>query len=368
MDKKILVCAYFAKNLGDDLFLKILFDRYPNVKWDLLTANRHYLNVFKDYKNVDIIYSYRELRIGKLKFNLFFELNEKILHFKKYDALVHIGGSIFMQSAAWEMKFSEREYLVNAFKKFNKKTFIMGSNFGPFQSEEFVYKYKRLFTHYDDICFRDNYSYSIFKDLLNVRKAPDIVFNLKVNGPHKQEKSVGFSVINLRNRDGLKEYYNQYNKKIIEMARNYQNAGYRIKLFSFCENERDLEIANLIRDNLINNINLKSVRVINYKGNINDFLMEFAACEVIVGTRFHSIILALLFNQSMLPLVYNEKIYHVLEDLKLEKNTCHIKDIEKLNVANMVGMTANNRLKNRELISKAHEQFYKLDLELSEYQ
>ena len=31
--KQILVKAYLANNLGDDLFLKVLFDRYPNIRW-----------------------------------------------------------------------------------------------------------------------------------------------------------------------------------------------------------------------------------------------------------------------------------------------------------------------------------------------
>lgn len=70
----ILVCAYFANNLGDDLFLKILIERYPNVKWELLTANRNYKKLFKDLKNVNIIYSYRDLPIGKKQVNPFFYL------------------------------------------------------------------------------------------------------------------------------------------------------------------------------------------------------------------------------------------------------------------------------------------------------
>ena len=53
--KNILVNAYLEKNLGDDLFLKILFDRYPNVKWFIDTTDYTYKEVFKNYKNVDVI-------------------------------------------------------------------------------------------------------------------------------------------------------------------------------------------------------------------------------------------------------------------------------------------------------------------------
>ena len=52
--RKILVDAYYAKNLGDDLFLKILFDRYSDVDWYLFGADEDYKNIFKEYDNVFI--------------------------------------------------------------------------------------------------------------------------------------------------------------------------------------------------------------------------------------------------------------------------------------------------------------------------
>ena len=46
--KKILVNAYTSLNFGDDLFLKILFDRYPNVKWILPRGGKIYKNLLKE--------------------------------------------------------------------------------------------------------------------------------------------------------------------------------------------------------------------------------------------------------------------------------------------------------------------------------
>ena len=246
MKRKILLSAYFACNIGDDLFLKILFDRYQNIEWHLLTANRNYNKIFKDYKNVKIIYSYRELPFGNKRKNLFYTINEWFLGFGNYLAYVNIGGSIFMQSPAWRSKFDEREYLINKFKSMGKKTFIIGANFGPFKDEEFSNKYKELLSRLDDVCFRDNHSYNLFKEMKNIRIAPDIVFSLDYKPSEKKEKSIGFSIINLENRDSLKEYYHDYNEKIIEIIIKYLNDGYKIKLFSFCENEGDLKVIKYI--------------------------------------------------------------------------------------------------------------------------
>ncbi|WP_034765867.1 polysaccharide pyruvyl transferase family protein [Rossellomorea vietnamensis] len=328
MQSRVLVCAYFAVNTGDDLFLKVLFDRYPNVKWDLLTANRNYIKIFKEYKNVQILYTYREVKIGAKYYNIFFKLNDLILNFKKYDALINIGGSIFMQGSSWKKKLKERNYLVTKFKEMNKKIFIIGANFGPFNDEEFIQSYRELFKKCDDICFRDSESFNLFKELENVRLAPDIVFGLKSNERSEgKEKIAGFSIINLKNRKGLKDYYHLYNNKIIELAKNYLSKGYRVKLFSFCENEGDL---NIIQD-IESEINNQNIEIVNYKGDIDSFLEKFKSCEVILGTRFHSIILALKNRQKVVPIIYSEKTYNVLKDLNMQNDCHYIKDISTLN-------------------------------------
>ncbi|KIL49363.1 polysaccharide pyruvyl transferase family protein [Jeotgalibacillus soli] len=361
MEKKILVCAYYAKNIGDDLFLKILFDRYTNVQWDLLTANRNYKHIFKDYKNVNIIYTYRDISFGSKRYNLFFKINDLFLKYKKYDSLINIGGSIFMQSPAWKMKLNERDYLVNHFRRMNKKTFVLGANFGPYKDDIFVEKYHSLFKKYDDICFRDLYSYNLFKDLDNVRLAPDIVFSLNDKRNKKKEKCAGFSIIDIEKREGLKEYKAHYNKKIVHLIQEYVDQGYEIKLFSFCENEGDLEAIKIIADK-ISDRNIDNVKIINYQGNIDKFLDEFYSCEIIVGTRFHSVILALLNDQGVFPIIYSDKTYNVLKDLDMEGNSNYIKDLDGLDIKNAVAASKHHKIKNKNILLEAEKQFEKLDL------
>jgi colanic acid/amylovoran biosynthesis protein len=357
--KRVLVCAYFAVNTGDDLFLKVLFDRYPNVEWDLLTANRNYIKIFKDYKNVRILYTYREVKIGLKHYNLFFKINDLILNFKRYDALINIGGSIFMQSPSWKKKFQERVYLLNKFKAMNKKTFIIGANFGPYKDEEFIQRYRELFKKYDDICFRDSESFNLFKELENVRIAPDVVFGLHEEKSKGKEKVAGFSIINLKNREGLKEYYHQYNNKIIGLIENYLDKGYRINLFSFCENEGDLDI---IQD-ILGEINDKNnIEIVNYEGDIERFLKKFRSCEIIIGTRFHSIILALKNGQKVMPIIYSDKTYNVLKDLNMHNNCCYIKDIFTLNFDEISrDINFQNQKISKDLIKEAEIHFEKID-------
>lgn len=357
--KNVLVLAYYSMNFGDDLFLKVLIDRYPNVNFDLLTANRNYNNIFDKYDNVKIIYTYRDVKIGSMKFNLFFKIHDFLLKFNKYDAFINIGGSIFMQSAAWNFKFLERQYLLSKFKENNKKTFIIGANFGPYEDKNFYEKYDTLLGGFDDVCFRDKNSYSLFKELNNVRLAPDVVFNLKAKSYITIKNSVGLSIIDLRNRKVLQKHHKKYINKIIEIILYYMKNNYTVKLFSFCENEGDLKAIKEVLEKIDKNNLLK---VINYNGNIDVFIKEFKECETIIGTRFHSVILSLLFNQNLYPLIYSMKTLNVLRDLNVDNSYTLIEEIENVTPSSVNNSSKINKLQDFETVFKAEKQFEKLDL------
>lgn len=226
-----LVNAYFSKNVGDDLFLKVLFERYPQANWYLLTPNPDYKNVFGDYKNVHILKTLSFNLLGLRRVDLFTKVNDNFLNYQMYDGLIIIGGSIFMEGPEWKKGLENRSILPDRFKRLNKKSFIIGSNFGPFKDKEFTDKHKDFFSLFENICFRDKYSYELFQDLSNVRFALDVVFSLKVEKSVRREKSVGISMINLKNRIELKDYYQAYNDKMVDLINHYLRLDYNIKLF-----------------------------------------------------------------------------------------------------------------------------------------
>jgi len=94
-----------------------------------------------------------------------------------------------------------KRYLSQLFDR--KPKYIIGSNFGPFQSADFKSFYEHLFTNCTDVCFRDTYSFSLFSHLPQIRYRPDIVFQYKLPQVAKQKSSVGFSIIDLSSRGAL---------------------------------------------------------------------------------------------------------------------------------------------------------------------
>lgn len=361
--KKIFIDAYLAKNLGDDLFLKIVFERYPNVEWHFTTTDKTYRETFSSYPNVVVHYDNLFHKIVN-RINYLYKKRTQILA-KKYDALLKIGGSIFIQSRKWNKQVNQNHSLIQSFKNNNRPVFILGSNFGPYAEEEYLEAYKEIFQLCDDICFREQYSYNLFRNLPNVRVAPDIVFSMKYENKNKKENTVGISVIDISDREELAPFEKNYLKKNAEMIKKFVTNGYQITLFSFCELQNDTLAIKKILDLLDENL-LKNVRVVNYTGNIEKFLNEFSSMESIIGCRFHSVILAFLFNQNFYPLIYSNKTYNVLKDLNLDKDLTFIKNIDQLNVDTVFKTLQFNKLNDGNIFKEAEKQFMKLDEYISQ--
>lgn len=361
--KKILVNGYFGVNFGDDLFFKILFERYKNTQFEFFNNSYmtflydKYVDIYKEIPNVNIK-KYNKIRKICEKINFVSPMNT--FEFSSYDGTVFIGGSIFMENENWKKTYYEKNNIISYFNKNRKKVFVLGSNFGPYSSEEFKNTYKKVFEKCDDICFRDKNSYELFKDLQNVRVATDVVFSLKKNEVKKIRNSIGISIIDLTHRNDLKKYEMKYISKMVEIIENLIQLDKKITLFSFCEKEGDMKAIEKIM-NLLKEENKKKVNIENYTGNINDFLIKLESQENIIGCRFHSIILSQVFGQTVYPLIYSNKTYNMLSDLNMVDYLTRIENIDNLEVKKILEAFKGNKLINKEVFKIAEKQFKHLD-------
>lgn len=362
--KKILVNGYFGINFGDDLFFKILFDRY-NGEVNFYFYNNSYLRklykkykeIFRDVENVKVL-RYNRIRKVFEKLNCTRIINH--VQFNKYDATVFIGGSIFMQNETWQITYKEKKDIIEYFSSNNKNIFILGSNFGPFTDNNFKIKYNNVFNKCSDICFREKFSYDQFKDLENVRFAPDIVFKLKAKKIKKEKNSIGVSLIEINERKDLEKYRTTYIDKIRDIVEVGVKQDKNFTFFSFSEVQGDMKIINEVCDGLKDDVR-KKVKIVNYTGDIDRFLEEFEKMENIIGTRFHACILSQVFGQGLYPIIYSDKTYNVLKDIKLDSYYKYIRDIESLDVKEILSVLPNNKLTNSNIFKQAEEQFKGLD-------
>ncbi len=359
--KSVFIHAYTAGNLGDDLLIRILCERYPKVHFRIY-ADESYKERFKDIGNLSV-YSPSDKRVGFVDMAI-----SKVKHtdmgfwkllIKTSYATVHIGGSVFVQH---QDDFGLAFQLDEGLRARSRRLYVVGANFGPYTDEQYYRQYYELLQKYEGVCFRDRYSQRLFHKLPNVTYAPDVAFNYKADVSVPEKKQVLISVIDMKDRKGkwgISQYDRPYKRFIVNLADGYIKQGYHIKFISFCKYQGDEEaIKEIIA--LAEGWEKEQVSTCFYDKNLLQCIKSFAESEIIIATRFHSLVLGWLMGKKVLPVVYDRKTKHVLEDnecssyLKLddlEQNISQvIQKIEELKVMDI-----------KNLVSEAEGQFEKLD-------
>jgi len=345
--KKIDLYAYCCNNLGDDLFVITIARRYPKQQF-YLYVNPKFAKPFKKEKNIKVVNRVEVLikRVLK-KFRLIKEIRKPL---KKSIATVRIGGSIFIEPENWhkpqEMKIKKNE-------------FVIGANFGPFKSKAFFEYQNDIIRNLNDCCFRDSYSYNLFKNLANIRYAPDVLFGCDLLPKMKRGCGIGISVISLKKRKDIEIEEENYYGTISKFCDKCVDNNYKVTLFAFCKQEGDVEAINEIlskarRGNKIN--------YIIYDGNTDEFLEKFNECEYILATRFHAMILGWVLGKKVLPITYSRKMNNVIRDTLFDGFIWNIKENEKYDAEELFEKCINSKQFDvRKYIKESEKQFEALD-------
>ena len=305
MNQHILIAGYWEKNLGDDCFLDIFAKRYPDSTIYILTQKK-YRKFYQTSQIRVICYDSLLYRIINMILRM---LKQPSLYYvmtgRKCDTAVILSGSYFMEESGWKRHLQN----LTAMNKRVKKTFVIGTNFGPFHSEEFVNEYRKFFAMCTDVCFREQYSFELFKDLPQVRMAPDIVLGLDIQ-PRAKERRVILSVIDCNKSAQLAEYQQVYLEKMIRFAQYYLALNYSVTLFSFSEKQGDLRVCKLIAEQ----INEDRLEIYDHT-DVATSLDKLNRAEIIIATRFHAMILGWVMDSKVIPIVYSKKMSNVIKDL-----------------------------------------------------
>lgn len=336
---KIFINAFLEGNLGDDIFVDLLLDRYPNHNFYTLSSDYLPTKNLKVFSNEFFIKVIRKLSLKSLFAN-------------RCDLSVTIGGSMFME---------QKGDATRNFSLGKKPYYIMGINFGPYKSQTYFDNIHSYFKDAEDICFREEYSYNLFKDLPNTRWVPDIVFSMDTsNIKITNNKRVVFSIISC-SRKIEEKHTGNYEKKIIQMTKFFINKGYDICYMSFSKREGDENAISSILNKCDEELKQK-ISVYNYRGNRKEALEELANSQIIVGGRFHANILGMLLGKTIIPMLYSNKTKNVLDNMNFKGK---IIDIRTLNEADLHEEISDKDLEYKQdiqyEIEHAEEHFKKLD-------
>lgn len=345
--KKVLLFAYTKVNLGDNLFIYMLVNRYPNIDFYIHVVEKEYEKVYKNINNLHYIHEPRDINT---------------ININEFDAYLHVGGSIFMESEYGMHEIKEFNKFIKQCKEHHKKFFYMSCNFGPYKTQEYLEMAKENFSLCDGICFRDKKSYDLFKDLDKVMYAPDMAFSFQFNKEKipKEKNSIGISVISLAIREELKELEAQYNDFIKRIIIKFAKRGYKVYLFSFSEFEKDGEAINKIIAMLPEEYKNK-VEVVTFDKDIETYLVTYAKMKYMVCSRFHAMILSILFGQKIYNITYSKKQDNVIKEQKLFKRYQPIKEMTFETILRSYYFTKVRIGKRKRLSKQAEGQFQNID-------
>lgn len=360
--KKIYLSCVYKKNFGDDLLVKKICDRYSETKFTAMTFR--YKGKIQSLRNLEVKkynnFFYRAVR--KLCNILGINMILDYMVIRKCDLLVSVAGSIFMEKRN-QSCLNELEW----YSMFGKKYYILGSNIGPVFTNQYVQDVCReVFDGAEDVCLRDEKSYEMAKQFTdNVRVAPDIVFGLPVEKymNNTVDKKVIFSLISIKEKAGqiVNPEDEKYKDLMCKMIIFFMESGYEVELFSFCKQEGD---ENIINEIMSMDKRFSKLGTYFYDGNIEEGLKEFSTAEIVVGTRFHAKILALLMQKTLIPVIYNDKSRNLLDDINFEGVSIDIDKIDEFKIEELSEKNLGYKVFVDKEISEAEKHFIELDKEL----
>lgn len=322
--------AFIKGNLGDDLFIHVLCNRYPNTHFWLCGEHKFRRN-FASLSNLSYVstdkgiikWFFRFLYVVPFGINRLMKRAGRRELFSKYTCFdfisrhsrrnILISGSIFMELGTEE--FFVSPYYRKEQKYYSRKPYVIGCNFGPFHSEGYLEFYRQCFQKAGMVCFRDTYSANLFRGD-NIAVAPDILFAYPVRQAAAPDLKgyVLISVINLL-KDGAEDsgIADDYAKKLKEILSKLLAEQKQVVLMGFCREQKDDEVIDsLAGDNRDNPL----LHIVNYPDiSVHEAAGYFIGADYVIASRYHAMVLGWLFQKKVFPICYGEKMLHVIEDL-----------------------------------------------------
>lgn len=372
--KKVLLLAYTNHNFGDDMFIYTICQSFPEQQF-VIYADKKYKQTFKNIDNLSIVKKNWLTRLYNKLLNKFPQLYKFNFNTIGYSAVVYVIGGLFNEDEHWNQLVDK--YGIKRLKNmmwqnsYDSKTpfLLLGSNVAKVTTSNYIHQMEYLFNGLTDICFRDKYSYDTFKHMSNTRYAPDIVFNYNTKAA-KKDDSILISIWGpLTSVDKFPQWewaeylWEPYKKFIIKLIEEFNNIDKKVILVSLCDNEGDLQACQEIK----NECSLDNFDIVNYNGDLESMIHLFEKASFVVGSRFHSIIMALNSHCAFYPIIYESKTQQLLKDIGYQGPAAHIENIETYSSKNvMQNYFQNTKMSCNEVKNDARNQFHILQRFLNE--
>lgn len=268
------------------------------------------------------------------------------------DLLVIGGGNTIFDLTPCSKSAKKFEVIIDLAKKNKKKIYFMDVGIGPFITDEQLGNAKDVLRKSDYITVRDKASYALLSDVDNVQLGIDPVFFYETEIAKTQEKSrvIGMSIIDLRlnksTEDSFFRYLTMSKSLILEILK--QNPDYKIVLYN-SEYRDYIAITELLKI-LPNQQNI----VARFIGSKSELVQLTKTFDLLIGTRMHSMILAVSQDIPIIGLSWQPKVTEVFNILEDSNSVFNIDEIEKrqFDIINKISEKLKKTNKNDMLIEK----------------
>ncbi|WP_060537787.1 polysaccharide pyruvyl transferase family protein [Methanobacterium formicicum] len=329
MNTKIFIFGHYGeKNTGDDAMIYALLQElneiFPLAKFSIMSPRRLFIPTHT---------------IDKVKFikPSFFPVFREIMSSSIF--IMGGGTQIYDYGKKTErLKVLTQMLIITLWAKiFCSKIYFFNIGVEPFETNIRKFLSKRICKLADLISLRDQYSYSILKNMgiKKIKLSFDLAVlldphSLELNNSSSEDKFIGMSIL---------PFYEIYhsspsldNKLINEFSTTLNeflavNSDYKLYLFIFKGKSRsdDYDITQALKRKIDKKNN---ITIINYDSNPFKMLSYVKNCDIFIGMRYHSCLFAYITKKPLLIINYFQKCSALAVEIGLpEKTVISLKDI-----------------------------------------
>lgn len=321
MTQRLLIYGYFGwYNAGDDLIgygiLKELSNRNQSVAITLTSKNIYFENHAKIL--------FQDMKIKTIKFR-FLSLLKAII---KSDKFIIAGGTHFTDEDQFifrKMRLFAFFYIITLWANIvSKPPILLGHGIGPVTKPWNKFLLKRILRISDMVIVRDGDSADIVRSLGYDKKCI-LGFDCSLpfiesmtEYPHTMRNIIGLSIL---------PAYGIYSKKpsldtrvVISLSASVQKLmmefpSLQLRLFSFHGGGKDSDEP-IVRE-LNSHLGKYSdkIQIIYYNGDIIEFLSKIKECDIFIGMRYHSSLIAYILKKYLIIIDYMGKCRSLAKDI-----------------------------------------------------
>ena len=299
----IFLEVFVDTNFGDDLFIHTVVARYPEHTFYMLEK----AGFEESYR----LLSVREQNIRLVKTD---ELQQAL---RKMQGMLIVGGDMLFNGSVY-LKLIRN---IRTIKKQGGFVAFLGLSLFPEYCLRSRIALRWMFSKADYMVVREQSTLTQIKALApnaNVRSAADMAFATDVSEVKKKPCEKGLLGISVRKKiqRGC-DTYESYCKRIAETAMVYLDKSDEHKVAFLALSRGVFDDSRVAEDimALCPEAYRNRMNIISFEGDVDGYICQMQACEKLICTRFHALVFAILLGKPFVPVVYEEKMERLLNEI-----------------------------------------------------